>query len=46
MAEVQQETQEQLNQAQSVRADADACRDRIILEAKEQGQEILYLSRC
>ena len=44
MAEVQQETQEQLNQAQSVRADA--CRDRIILEAKEQGQEILYLSRC
>lgn len=45
MAEVQQETQEQLNQAQSVRADADACRDRIILEAKEQGQKILYLSR-
>ena len=43
MAEVQQETQEQLNQAQSVRADA--CRDRIILEAKEQGQKILYLSR-
>ena len=44
MAEVQQEAQEQLNQAQNVRADA--YRDRIILEAKEQGQEILYLSLC
>ena len=37
--------QEQLNQARSVRADADTYRDRIILEAKEQGREILYLSR-
>lgn len=32
-----------MNQAQKVRADT--YRNRIILEAKEQGQEILYLSR-
>lgn len=36
-----------MNQAWRVRADADAdtYRGRIILEAKEQGREILYLSR-
>jgi hypothetical protein len=42
---VQQQSQEQLDHAQKVRHEADTYRERVITEAKEQGQEILYLAR-
>jgi hypothetical protein len=45
MAEVQQQAQEQLDHAQNIRHEADSYRERVITEAKEQGQEILYLAR-
>jgi hypothetical protein len=45
VAEVQQQAQEQLDEAQNIRHEADAYREKVIAEAKEQGQEVLYLAR-